>query len=153
MAIRDRKVFHPNTTSPSPRTTAVAPTRQTAPAPVPKQPMAMGQPRQPGLMGQMAATAGGVAIGSTVGHVIGSAITGGGRSDQPDVTYQEPARREAPATAIPESLSIPVTAVSQLFRDPGRPQHVPGIQRSLERVQALIRSPVTKDDQNRICVL
>ncbi|XP_071848703.1 putative coiled-coil-helix-coiled-coil-helix domain-containing protein CHCHD2P9, mitochondrial [Apostichopus japonicus] len=82
--------------SPSPRTTAVAPTRQTAPAPVPKQPMAMGQPRQPGLMGQMAATAGGVAIGSTVGHVIGSAITGGGRSDQPDVTYQEPAPQGGP---------------------------------------------------------
>merc|ERR1719495_2091937 len=28
-------------------------------------------------MGQMAATAGGVAIGSTVGHVVGHALTGG----------------------------------------------------------------------------
>ncbi|KAJ8042950.1 Coiled-coil-helix-coiled-coil-helix domain-containing protein 2 [Holothuria leucospilota] len=77
--------------SPAPRTTAVAPTPSRAPAPVPQQQVAMGQPRQPGLLGQMAATAGGVAIGSTVGHVVGSAITGGGHSGQPDVTYQEPA--------------------------------------------------------------
>jgi hypothetical protein len=34
------------------------------------------QGRQPGLFGQMAATAGGVAIGSAVGHTIGAALTG-----------------------------------------------------------------------------
>ncbi|XP_060067860.1 coiled-coil-helix-coiled-coil-helix domain-containing protein 2-like isoform X2 [Ylistrum balloti] len=57
-----------------------APRRQTLPAqPPPSAPMMAGnQPRQPGLMAQMAATAGGVAIGSTVGHVVGHAITGGG---------------------------------------------------------------------------
>lgn len=33
-------------------------------------------PRQPGLFGQMAATAGGVAVGSAVGHTLGAAITG-----------------------------------------------------------------------------
>ena len=32
--------------------------------------------RQPGLFGQMAAMAGGVAVGSAVGHTIGAAITG-----------------------------------------------------------------------------
>ncbi|CAH8459720.1 unnamed protein product [Schistosoma haematobium] len=35
------------------------------------------QPRQPGLMGQMAATAGGVAIGSVVGHAVTGALSGG----------------------------------------------------------------------------
>jgi len=34
------------------------------------------QGRSPGLFGQMAATAGGVAIGSAVGHTIGAALTG-----------------------------------------------------------------------------
>ncbi|CAF1363128.1 unnamed protein product [Adineta ricciae] len=33
--------------------------------------------RQPGLFGQMPATAGGIAVGSAVGHSIGAAITGG----------------------------------------------------------------------------
>lgn len=32
--------------------------------------------RQPGLFGQMAATAGGVAVGSAVGHTLGAALTG-----------------------------------------------------------------------------
>lgn len=44
-------------------------------------------------MGQMAATAGGVAIGSVVGHGISSALFGGGGSSDErsqDVTYQEP---------------------------------------------------------------
>jgi len=55
--------------------------------------MAPAQSQGPGLMGQMAATAGGVAIGSTVGHVVGHAITGafsGGSSDA-----------EAPQAAAP----------------------------------------------------
>lgn len=56
---------------PPPPTRAVAPPPPAAPAPV----MAP-QGRQPGLFGQMAATAGGVAIGSAVGHTIGAAITG-----------------------------------------------------------------------------
>ncbi|KAK6101370.1 CHCH domain family protein [Brugia pahangi] len=34
--------------------------------------------RGPGLMGQMAATAGGVAIGSAVGHAVGNILTGSG---------------------------------------------------------------------------
>ncbi|XP_045447785.1 coiled-coil-helix-coiled-coil-helix domain-containing protein 2-like [Melitaea cinxia] len=49
-------------------------------------PVAAGQPQQPSLFGQMAATAGGVAVGSAVGHMAGSALTGvfsGGSSNEP----------------------------------------------------------------------
>lgn len=62
--------------------------------PAPAQPaqMAPAQQKGPGLMGQMAATAGGVAIGSVVGHGLSSALFGGGGSSEKsqDVTYQEP---------------------------------------------------------------
>merc|ERR1712203_211918 len=75
-----------------------APAPRAPPPPPPSAPMAappsaMAQPQQPSLMKQMAATAGGVAIGSAVGHVAGSAITGmmggGGRSQQPAEQYQQ----------------------------------------------------------------
>jgi coiled-coil-helix-coiled-coil-helix domain-containing protein 2 len=57
------------------------------PAPVPVQP----QQRQPGLMAQMASTAAGVAVGSSVGHVVGAGISSmfGGGSSQPQ-SVQEP---------------------------------------------------------------
>lgn len=60
---------------------------QTSPAPT----AASAQPQQPSLFGQMAATAGGVAIGSTVGHVAGNALTGlfgGGSSNEPQQQQQ-----------------------------------------------------------------
>ncbi len=58
-----------------------------APPPPPKRALATAPPatpapvmapqgRQPGLFGQMAAMAGGVAVGSAVGHTIGAALTG-----------------------------------------------------------------------------
>merc|ERR1712083_1168239 len=62
-------------------------------------PAAPAAPAQPGLMAQMAATAGGVAVGSAVGHVAGSAITGmfsGGSSSAP---------APAPAPAAPAPLA------------------------------------------------
>ena len=66
------------------------PPRQSyAPAPAPpSQPMmaSPAAPAQPSMMKQMAVTAGGVAVGSTIGHVAGSAITGmmgGGSSSAP----------------------------------------------------------------------
>nr|CAB3230419.1 coiled-coil-helix-coiled-coil-helix domain-containing protein 2, mitochondrial-like [Phallusia mammillata] len=79
--------------SPSPvRRSAPAPTRQ--PAPRPPTQMAAPQSQGPGLMGQMAATAGGVAVGSVIGHGVSSALFGGGggsgNNQSPDVTYQEP---------------------------------------------------------------
>jgi len=59
----------------------------------------MGAPpsQGPGLMAQMAATAGGVAIGSTVGHVVGHALTGGGGSAAPAAAAEAaPAAAAAP---------------------------------------------------------
>ncbi|XP_033207706.1 coiled-coil-helix-coiled-coil-helix domain-containing protein 2 [Belonocnema kinseyi] len=78
--------------APTPRTVRSAPRPaarpvQTAPVPAqaaPSAPMMAPQQQGPGLMGQMAATAGGVAIGSAVGHTIGHAMTGmfsGGSSE------------------------------------------------------------------------
>jgi len=58
--------------------------------------MAQAQPQQPSLFKQMAATAGGVAVGSAVGHVAGAALTGafsGGDSKE--------AAAPAPAAAAP----------------------------------------------------
>merc|ERR1719219_2808529 len=48
--------------------------------------MAQAAPQQPSMFKQMATMAGGVAVGSAVGHVAGSAMTGmlsGGSSSQP----------------------------------------------------------------------
>ncbi|KAF5405124.1 Coiled-coil-helix-coiled-coil-helix domain-containing protein 2 [Paragonimus heterotremus] len=59
----------PRRSGSAPRTRTTLPARR--PPSVPAHPPAS-QPRQPGLMGQMAATAGGVAVG----HVVGSALTG-----------------------------------------------------------------------------
>jgi len=60
------------------------PARAPVSAPAPAPPASVAQPRQPGLMAQMAATAGGVAIGSAVGHTLGAAMMGGGgHQDQP----------------------------------------------------------------------
>ncbi len=63
--------FFSSSSPPPPPTRAVTRPPPSAPAPV-----AAPQGRQPGLFGQMAATAGGVAIGSAVGHTIGAALTG-----------------------------------------------------------------------------
>jgi len=53
------------------------PARAPPAAPVAAAPAAAA-PRQPGLMAQMATTAAGVAVGSTIGHVAGAALMGGG---------------------------------------------------------------------------
>ncbi|CAG9786724.1 unnamed protein product [Diatraea saccharalis] len=70
---------------------ARAPPATPAPAPM------TAQPQQPSLFGQMAATAGGVAVGSAVGHMAGSALTGmfSGGSSEP-VPQQQP-QAQAPA--------------------------------------------------------
>ncbi|VVC87723.1 unnamed protein product [Leptidea sinapis] len=72
---------------PAPRRAAPPPSNVPARAP-PSAPAttAAAQPQQPSMFGQMAATAGGVAVGSAVGHVAGSALTGlfsGGGSSEP----------------------------------------------------------------------
>lgn len=81
--------------APAPRA-APPPPAQHAPMAAP--PSAMGAPaQQPSMFKQMAAMAGGVAVGSAVGHVAGSAITGamsggGGEQQQPAAAqqYQQP---------------------------------------------------------------
>ncbi|XP_078599367.1 putative coiled-coil-helix-coiled-coil-helix domain-containing protein CHCHD2P9, mitochondrial [Branchiostoma floridae x Branchiostoma japonicum] len=83
----------------SPPAPARAPPRSNVPAQAPPSQPMMQQPvsQGPGLMGQMAATAGGVAIGSVIGHAVTGAFSGGGGSSQsqPDVTYQEqPAQQQ-----------------------------------------------------------
>jgi len=72
-----------------------------APAP-PSAPAPMQQmPQQPSMFQQMAATAGGVAVGSAIGHVAGSAITGmfSGGSSAPAPAPAAPA--PAPQAAAP----------------------------------------------------
>ncbi|KAK9532702.1 hypothetical protein VZT92_010076 [Zoarces viviparus] len=79
-----------------------------APAPAHPPPAALApapaQSQGPGLMAQMATTAAGVAVGSAVGHVLVSAMTGssgGSSSAEPaKPTYQEPPR-SAPAQPGP----------------------------------------------------
>ncbi|KAI8377755.1 uncharacterized protein BYT42DRAFT_598811 [Radiomyces spectabilis] len=64
----------------------MAPTTQHTPA--------VAQPSQgPGLFGQMASTAAGVAVGSTIGHTMANGISslfGGGRSEQPAQQAEAP---------------------------------------------------------------
>jgi len=76
--------------APAPRA-AAPPPRPAAPSQVPAHappaaPMMGGAaPQQPSMMKQMAVTAGGVAVGSAIGHVAGNALTGmfsGGSSSQ-----------------------------------------------------------------------
>ena len=77
---------------PRPAMRAPPPPRSQVPAQqAPSQPMSaanQGSAQQPSMFKQMAATAGGVAMGSAIGHVAGAAMMGGlgGGSDQ----YQEP---------------------------------------------------------------
>ncbi|PVU84625.1 hypothetical protein BB559_007508 [Furculomyces boomerangus] len=58
-------------------------------------PVAAAQPKQPGLFAQMAATAGGVAIGSAIGNTISHAMFGGRSSDAPQQAPAEPVAQQA----------------------------------------------------------
>ena len=79
-----------------------------APAPAPAA-VAPAAPAQPGLMAQMAATAGGVAVGSAVGHVAGSAITGmfSGGSSAPAPAPAAAAPAPPPPAAAPSEPTGP----------------------------------------------
>jgi len=91
-----------------------------APAPAPSHVPAAAPPAQvaapaapasqgPGLMGQMAATAGGVAIGNVVGHGLTSAIFGSGSSSS-----SEPAQ-QAPPPPAPQSYGAPPPPQMQTY--------------------------------------
>ncbi|KAK6458295.1 uncharacterized protein RJT20DRAFT_126289 [Scheffersomyces xylosifermentans] len=76
--------------------TAAAPAHSSYPTAHPARPA---QPQQqasqgPGLFGQMASTAAGVAVGSTIGHTLGAGITSmfGGSSSQAPVEAAAPAQ-------------------------------------------------------------
>ncbi len=78
----------------APRAAAPPPPPRPAPASnvpaaaPPSQPMmSQAAPQQPSLFKQMAATAGGVAVGSAVGHVAGAAITGEDKTDHFSYAY------------------------------------------------------------------
>merc|ERR1711879_1103691 len=85
---RRGRAMSPAPRAPPPPAQVPAHAPPAAPAPM------MAQPQQPSLFKQMAATAGGVAVGSAVGHVAGSAITGmmsgGGSSSEPQQQQQPP---------------------------------------------------------------
>ncbi|KAF8416091.1 hypothetical protein EV426DRAFT_628154 [Tirmania nivea] len=98
----------PITATPAPKqqtrsaSTAAVPTKvQQAPPPVAAQAHPPATTSQgPGLFGQMASTAAGVAVGSTVGHMVGAGITGlfgGGSSPQPAAAEAAPAQPQTQA--------------------------------------------------------
>ncbi|RLV83971.1 Mitochondrial intermembrane space cysteine motif-containing protein MIX17 [Meyerozyma sp. JA9] len=69
----------------SAHTAAAAPHYPAAPAAQPQT-----SSRSPGLFGQMASTAAGVAVGSTIGHTLGAGITGMfGGSSAPPAQYEQ----------------------------------------------------------------
>ncbi|KAI9008266.1 hypothetical protein BC832DRAFT_591506 [Gaertneriomyces semiglobifer] len=91
---------HPSSAPNRPHSTSSSggsvPARTAAPQPPAHVPVQ--QQRQPGLFGQMASTAAGVAVGSTIGHTLGAGMSGlfGGGShhatqatDSPPQQYQQ----------------------------------------------------------------
>lgn len=63
-------------------------------------------PQQPGLLGQMASTAAGVAIGSTVGHAVSGALFGGHGSGAEQPTYQQDAAAAVPYQGYNQPTSL-----------------------------------------------
>ncbi|KAI0319245.1 hypothetical protein OF83DRAFT_1111516 [Amylostereum chailletii] len=72
------------------------------PAPAPphaaSHPPAQAQSQGPGMLAQMAATAGSVAVGSTIGHGISSMLFGGGGSSAP--VEQPVQQQQAPSSSF-----------------------------------------------------
>jgi len=75
-------------------------------------------------MAQMAATAGGVAIGSTLGHVVGHALTGGGNSGGNSAPAAAPPPAALPASA-PPAYGQPPPAYIQPPPAPVKPAYGP----------------------------
>ncbi|GAA5977584.1 hypothetical protein JCM11641_006870 [Rhodosporidiobolus odoratus] len=69
--------------------------RQAPPAPVAHAPPAAAPSQGPGLFGQMASTAAGVAVGSTVGHGLSSMLFGGGGSSAPAEAPAQPVEQQS----------------------------------------------------------
>ncbi|CAE6473206.1 unnamed protein product [Rhizoctonia solani] len=98
---RSRPAARPaSSSSSSPFGSSSGQTRQASTAAYPPQAQAYGaqaqaQARPPGLLAQMAATAGSVAVGSTVGHGLSSMLFGG-RSEAPVEQQAPPTQQYAP---------------------------------------------------------
>ncbi|KAI1919196.1 hypothetical protein LOZ58_004340 [Ophidiomyces ophidiicola] len=92
----------PMPAAPAPAQTQQRPSSTAAAPPAPAaQPAASAQTSQgPGLFAQMASTAAGVAVGSSIGHAVGSFFTGGS-SSAPAEAAQAP-----PAAASPMDNSL-----------------------------------------------
>ncbi|KAL1959599.1 hypothetical protein VTO42DRAFT_1634 [Malbranchea cinnamomea] len=73
-----------------PASTVAAPPAAASQAPPAQHAPPVQQSQGPGLFAQMASTAAGVAVGSSIGHAIGSLFTGGGSSSAPAETQQAP---------------------------------------------------------------
>ncbi|OBA19670.1 hypothetical protein METBIDRAFT_79665 [Metschnikowia bicuspidata var. bicuspidata NRRL YB-4993] len=93
--------------APAPRTQTRSAHTAAAPAPVaaaPHPPAPVAQPQVasqgPGLFGQMASTAAGVAVGSTIGHTLGAGITSmfGGSSTPAEQPQQQVAATQQQST-------------------------------------------------------
>lgn len=71
--------------------TAAAPSHYSQAPPAAAHPVQTQQQQGPGLFGQMASTAAGVAVGSTIGHTLGAGITSmfGGSSSAAPVEQQQ----------------------------------------------------------------
>merc|ERR1719175_511561 len=85
--------------------------------------MAMAQPQQPSLFKQMAATAGGVAVGSAVGHVAGAAITSGwgGGSSSSEPAPAAPAAQAPPPQPMYGQPPPPPQQYGQPQQQPNEP--------------------------------
>ncbi|KAG9095670.1 hypothetical protein FRC06_009545 [Ceratobasidium sp. 370] len=66
----------------------------TAPPPTYAPAQARPQEKQPGLFAQMAATAGSVAVGSTLGHGLSNMLFGGRSEAPPPAEYQQPVQQQ-----------------------------------------------------------
>ena len=127
---RQRPAARPSVSrAPAPKAPAQQPTRPAstyaAPpahhaAPPAAAPVAAAAPvsQGPGLFGQMASTAAGVAIGSSVGHAIGGLFSGGGSSEAPAAAAPQPAAPQqygAPTSAQQDSFGNNCAGVTKQF--------------------------------------
>ncbi|EFW98688.1 chch domain containing protein [Grosmannia clavigera kw1407] len=92
----------PVSRAPAPQQSRPATTYAARPAPPPSAPVAAPAPQMaapvsqgPGLFGQMASTAAGVAIGSSVGHAIGNMFGGGSSEAAPQQQAAPPPQQYA----------------------------------------------------------
>ncbi|KAG9073722.1 hypothetical protein FS749_014741 [Ceratobasidium sp. UAMH 11750] len=74
--------------------TAAYPGTASPPTYAPSQAHARPQEKQPGMLAQMAATAGSVAVGSTIGHGLSSMLFGGRSEAPPPAEYQQPVQQQ-----------------------------------------------------------